>query len=179
MRKNLDSKKSLDKASELVSCPKLLKQIGYKYSSALSDSYEARDVIHDIYLKIHETIEKGKEISHVEPWIRTTIRNLSLTHNREKEKEQKNISLDSRLRDSDGCDSLRREETIPSDKHITSIDALVKTEKKEEQLKCLKQALKALKEGERKLLKLRIIHEIFWKEIAECPDFKENQSTLR
>ncbi|GEM_PF-1911587 len=174
----LNNNRFLHQASKLAIDPKFVKQIEQKYNWVLSSFYQANDVIHDAYLIGCERIQKGQDIPNPEAWMRKTIQNLCFQIGRKMKRQQCHVSLDSPSRDSDGSDSFSLKEKVPSEKYIASIDALIKDEENKQQLQLLQQALKELNEEERKLIKLRIIRKLSWKEIARRLDFHGNLNTL-
>ncbi|NER99099.1 MAG: sigma-70 family RNA polymerase sigma factor [Symploca sp. SIO1B1] len=112
--------------------------------------YEERDIFLEAYARAVKRIEAGGVIDKIPAWFKTTSYNIIRELNKDKNRQQ---SLITRLANS-GQVSGANVYHIPE--HI--IDANVRL---------LTKALKELKSEDRIVLKLRIIHNLSWKEIGD------------
>jgi len=112
--------------------------------------YEERDIFLEAYARAVKRIEAGGVIDKIPAWFKTTSYNIIRELNKDKNRQQ---SLITRLANSG---QVIGENVYHIPEHI--IDGNVKL---------LTKALKELKSEDRIVLKLRIIHNLSWKEIGD------------
>ncbi len=145
--------------------------------------YEPFEVISIAYEKgQRELLVKGNKnpVLYTRAWMLKTIKYILITEKRKNQRRQeKSVSIHSEISSSGSSRTLLLEEVISSEVDPENLYALVETEEKIQKCHLARKALQTLSEHEQKLLKLRLIEEYSWEEVARHLGSDKRLDTLR
>jgi RNA polymerase sigma factor (sigma-70 family) len=130
-----------------------------RYSNS---SVDAKEVLHEGFLKVFENLKNGKDGDSVEDWIRKIMIHSSIDHIR---KNKQNLLIVSTVH-------ISKKEAVTTDQ-MSDEDLLLKINKEE-----IRKALQQLTPGYRTVYNLFVIDGYSHKEIAEIMDISEDTSKL-